>query len=80
MSRRKKPKRDLHIKRRTDPGAPPGTVVADPLQPMPEVHAYAYSSDILMSSAQRAKTLALPMYIRRLSSSPPACVSKQPVM
>ena len=45
MSRRKKHKRDLHVQRRTHPGASPGTVVADPSQPKPEVTIIAYSGD-----------------------------------
>ena len=45
MSRRKKHKRDLHIERRTQPGASPGTVVADPSQPQPEVTIISSSDD-----------------------------------
>jgi magnesium transporter len=42
---RKKSKRDLHVERRTKPGASPGTVIPDPAQPKPEVTVYAYSGD-----------------------------------
>ena len=46
MSRRHKPKsRDLRIKRRTDPGAAPGTITADPSQPKPEVTVIAFSGE-----------------------------------
>ena len=46
MSRRKKQKsRDLRIQRRTQPGASPGTVTADPSQPKPEVTAFAYNGE-----------------------------------
>ena len=46
MSKRRKQKhRDLRIQRRTQPGASPGTVVADPAQPQPEVSVFAYSAD-----------------------------------
>ena len=45
MSRRKKSKRDLHIERRTHPGASPGTVIPDPAQPKPDVTVIAYSGE-----------------------------------
>lgn len=44
MSRRRKHKsKDFRIQRRTEPGAAPGTVIADPAEPKPEVQVFAYS-------------------------------------
>lgn len=45
MSRKKPKSRDLRIKRRTGPGASPGTVIPDPAQPMSDVNVFAYSED-----------------------------------
>ena len=62
MSRRHKHKtRDLHIQRRTDPGAAPGTITADPSQPKPEVTVIAYSGDKC-----HQETLTDPSYRRQV--------------
>lgn len=47
--RRRRPKPpDIKIHRRTQPGAPPGSVVADPSQPRPVIHAMAYGPEGLV--------------------------------
>lgn len=49
MSRRRKhrklPEHDIKIHRRTEPGAPPGTVLVDPAQPRPTIRVMAYGPD-----------------------------------
>jgi magnesium transporter len=45
-SKRRKPAPgDIKIHRRTQPGAPPGVVLADPSQPQPVIHVIAYGAD-----------------------------------
>jgi len=46
--RRRKPPRDIKIHRRSEPGAPPGLVVADPAQPQPVIHVLAYGPEGLV--------------------------------
>jgi len=41
-SRRRKSPQDIKIHRRSQPGAPPGVVIADPDQPKPVIHAIVY--------------------------------------
>jgi magnesium transporter len=47
MTRRnhRRPFQEIHVKRRTGPGAPPGTISADPAQPAPAIHLMAYDND-----------------------------------
>ena len=46
MSKRhRKKSRDLHVQRRTKPGASPGVVIVDPEQPKPQIEVIAYDLD-----------------------------------
>lgn len=63
MSRRRKHKsRDFRIQRRTKPGAAPGTVIADPAEPKPEVQVFAYSDGRFHSEAL-TNLQAIPQYL-----------------
>ena len=44
-NRRRNSPSDIKVHRRTEPGAPPGSVVADPSQPKPVIHVIAYGTN-----------------------------------
>jgi magnesium transporter len=44
-SRRRNLSCDAKVRRRTEPGAPPGVVVADPAEPKPVIHVIAYGTN-----------------------------------
>src|SRR5438067_1701803 len=55
VSRKHRRRHAPKIVRRTQPGAPPGEVVADPSQPKPQIHVIAYGpSEIVEQDAADA--------------------------
>jgi magnesium transporter len=50
-NRKRKAPPDIKIHRRTQPGAPPGVVIADPAQPKPVIHAIAYGTNGVIDRA-----------------------------